>query len=231
MKAMLSGFKAALLNSIYPRRAVCMGCGSMLGCDRDELCEDCRKKLAQNWIGPYLPGGTEDMDGAAFACRYAGPAGSMVRHLKYGGVRLLAEPMGTQLARAVALMRLDGDALVTAVPMHPRRLRRRGFNHAKLLAQVVARELNLEYADVLTRVRNTPQQARLNAAQRRKNVKGAMTVDARWISSLDGRCVLVIDDVFTTGATAAQCARALRASGAGRVYFGAYALGEGKPHG
>lgn len=220
-----------LLDLVYPRRAVCLGCGSMLGCDADELCHQCRSRLARNWIGPYLPDGAKLLDGASFVSLYSGPAGSMVRHLKYGGVRVLAERMGVQLAHAVALLRLDQDVLVVAVPMHPRRQRRRGFNHAECLARVVARELSLEYANALMRVRNTTQQARLDGAKRRKNLRGAIGVNGRWVQAIQGRKVLIVDDVYTTGATAAQCASVLRAVGAARVYLGAYALGEGKKHG
>lgn len=231
MNAGLACLWEKILDFVYPRRAVCLGCGSMLGCDANELCQHCAHRLAQNWIGPYFPGSAQSLDGAAFAYLYSGPAGSMVRHLKYGGVRLLAERMGTQLARAVAQMCPGADLLVVAVPMHPRRLRRRGFNHAECLARVVARELNLEYADALKRMRNTPQQARLDRAQRRKNLKGAMAVDARWVPVIAGRKVLIVDDVYTTGATAAQCASALRNAGAAGVYVAAYALGGGKKHG
>ncbi len=227
MTAVLRLLWKQVMDLIFPRRAVCMGCGSMVGCERNELCQSCREKLAQTWIGPYVPVGAQEVDGAAFVSTYEGPAGSLVRRLKYGGVYLLADMMGNQLARSVSLMGLGKDVLVTCVPMHPRRLRRRGQNHARLLALVVARELGMEYRDLLVRVRNTPQQARLDRKSRNKNLKGAFAVDEQ-CCSVAGRDVLIIDDVFTTGATMIECVRTLRSAGVEKTYLGAYALGGGK---
>ena len=125
----------SLLELLYPRRAVCMGCGSMLGCDRDDFCEDCREKLARNWVGLRPADHKLGVDGAAFAYVYRGPAGGAVRNLKYRSVRLLADAMGRDIARCAEGLRLPADALVIPVPMHPRRQKRRGFNHAHLLAE------------------------------------------------------------------------------------------------
>ena len=215
---------AFLLDMIYPRRATCMGCGDMLGCDRDDLCEDCRNALAKNWIGPRMPDPKLRLDGAAYAHYYAGTAGSLVRRLKYSGVHVLAEEMGKDIARAAALLRLGQNAVVVPVPMHPRRKRKRGGNHSELLARVVAAELNLDCREWIVRTRNTPQQARLENEERRQNLNGAFLAQ-----DLPPHAeILLIDDVFTTGTTAMQCAKALRAAGAERVYFAAYALGNTK---
>ena len=216
-----------LLDLIYPRRAVCMGCGSCLGCDRDDLCEDCREKLAKRWLGVREVDPNLGLSGAAFAHPYRGPAGGLVRRLKYSGVGVLAERMGVELARAAMLLRMGDDVLVTCVPMHPRRLRKRGVNHAELLARGVAREMQLQFGDVLMRTRNAPQQARLSEAERRRNLKGGFVVRPEWNARVQGAKILLIDDVFTTGSTAQHCAEALRRAGAAQVYFAAYALGGG----
>ena len=220
-----------LLDLIYPRRAVCMGCGSCLGCDRDDLCEDCRAQLARNWVGVRTMDKKRMLDGAAFAHSYAGPAGGMVRRLKYHGVWVLAEEMGADVARAAAMLRLKDVRYVTAVPMHPRRLRLRGRNHAELIAREVAARMNVPYAELLMRTRNAPQQARLGGRARRNNLKGGFALRPEWRDAVAGAEVLLIDDVFTTGATAAGCADPLRAAGARRVWFAAYAVGERSSHG
>ena len=224
----LKNILTALVDLVYPRRAVCMGCGSMLGCDRDDLCEDCRKRLSERWIGARRLEGDTGLDGTAFAYPYHGPAGGMVRNLKYAGAAVLAEQMGGDIARAVAQLDLKNIRAVTAVPMHPRRLRRRGRNHAELLARRAAEVLDLEYMDLLRRTRNAAQQARLLPGQRRHNLEGAFAVCAARAAFVNGADILLIDDVYTTGATAHCCADALRAAGARRIYFAAYALGEGK---
>lgn len=231
MRRMLRRLGKALLDLLYPRRAVCMGCGSLLGCDRDDLCEDCRTRLARNWIGVRTPDPALGLDGTAFAHSYPGPAGRMVRMLKYRGVWSLAGPMGADVARAAEMLRLKNVRFVTAVPMHPRRMRLRGRNHAEQIAREVAARLELPYAEVLMRTRNAPQQARLGGRTRRNNLKGGFALRPEWRDAVRGADILLVDDVFTTGATAAGCAEPLRAAGARRVWFTAFALGERSSHG
>lgn len=221
----------ALLNLIYPRRATCMGCGSMLGCDLDDICDDCREELAKNWVGVRPMEKRMQIDGAAFAYRYRGPAGGIVRSLKYGGVRVLAPEMGKNLARAVLGLQIETNILVTAVPMHPKRLKQRGENHAEVLARETAGRLKLDYTELLMRTRNVRQQARLTREERLENMKDVFAVRPECVDLVRDNEVLVIDDVLTTGATAAACARALRQAGAHRVYFAAYAYGERKKNG
>lgn len=225
LKDMLVGL---LVDLFYPRRAVCMGCGEKVGCDRNDLCEKCRRKLAKDWIGVCRPPEKSGIDGAAYAYRYFGPAGSMVRKLKYGGVGVLAEEMGRDVARAAELLRMGDIRCVTAVPMHPKRLSQRGRNHAELLARSAAEQLGLQYEELLMRTRNAPQQARLTREERKKNLRGVFCVRPEKRRMVNGEDVLLIDDVFTTGATAIGCAKALREAGARRVYFAAYSCVEGK---
>lgn len=220
-----------LLDLIFPRRAVCMGCGSMLGCDRDDLCEACREKLASSWVGLRPPPKGSRIAGCAYVSWYHGPAGGLVRNVKYRGAWMLAENMGRELGRAAELLRIEDECYVCAVPMHPKRLRVRGRNHAEVLARAAAQRLNLEYVDLLMRTRNAPQQARLSKEERIRNLKGGFALHPEYSELVRGVEILLVDDVFTTGATASCCADALYAAGARRVYFAAYAYGEGKKHG
>ena len=228
---MLSAIRLRALNLLYPRRAVCAGCGDMLGLDRDDLCESCRMKLAKSWIGARMPVKNAKLDGAAYGYDYHGPAGGMVRNLKYNAAWILAEPMGADIAWAVERLRPWPVDFITSVPMHPARLRKRGRNHAELLARSVAARLDLEYRELIYRTRNTPPQARLDAKQRRRNVKDAFAVLPECREILPGTTVLLIDDVFTTGATMRNCVKALRSAGVDRIYFAAYAMGGGDDRG
>lgn len=225
---MLSRLWALLLDLLYPRRAVCMGCGELLGLDRDELCEACRRELALNWIGATQPPRGLRLDGAAHAHVYTGPARGMVINLKYGSVWLLAEQMGEDIARAARELGMGTSFLVTCVPMHPKRLRRRGRNHAELLARSAAAKLGAEYRELLVRTRNAPQQARLNREERLRNLKGGFAVPEAERAALRGATVLLIDDVCTTGATARYCAATLRAAGARHICLATYALSKPK---
>ena len=209
---------ARLLDLIYPRTAVCMGCGSAAGMDQPWLCPDCRKTLARRWLGAFPE---PKLDGAAAAYYYHGPAGGVVRRMKYGSVKGLAELMADDMLRAYARIQSTGAELVTAVPMHPKRLKERGFNHAEVLAKAVAVRLELPCESVIIRTRNTVQQARLEGEARLNNLKNAFEADG----SVQGRRILLVDDVYTTGETARECAIALRAAGARSVSFLAYAKG------
>jgi len=162
-----------IVNLAYPRRACCMGCGDMLGLDRDDLCEACRSAQARRWIGARMPEKDLLLDGAAYCYPYAGVGGSVVRRMKYSNVWVLAGEMGRDIARAAGSLRMGDGVIVTSVPMHPRRLRERGRNHSELLACAAAEVLGLEYRSLLARTRNAPQQARLEGDARRKNLMGA----------------------------------------------------------
>lgn len=144
---------------------------------------------------------------------YGGPMGDALRRLKYEARTDLVPILGPLLAEAC--MQLAGSIdVVVPVPLHPRRLRDRGFNQAALLARPVAQTLAVPLdTGVLARVRDTKSQAGLDATSRGHNVKGCLLA-----SPLRGRRVLVIDDVRTTGATFTEAFRALREAGASEVY-------------
>lgn len=211
-----------LLKWLFPLRAVCMGCNSMAGCREDWVCPECRKKLAKSWVGAYPP--PEGIDGAAFAYVYRDPAARIVRRLKYGGIARLADFMADDMCRAYSFIEPTGADCVTCTPMHEKRLRRRGYNHAELLARALATRLNLEFVDTLYCTRLVKQQARLDGEARRQNLRGAIAVK----TPVPGRRVILVDDVRTTGATARTCAEALKASGAEQVFLVCYTMARGK---
>ncbi len=222
MKAALKRLAEGLAELVYPSRAECMGCGSRVGMPRSWLCEECRVALASRWAGPgHAPEGGL-FDGAAYGYKYGGPAAGMVRNLKYRGVRKLSEGMGRAMAQAFEGLGNVGAELLVPVPMHPKRLRQRGFNHAAVLAERTGTGLGLPAAEALARVRNTRQQARLTGEERRRNMDGAFEV----VGDVRGRRVVLVDDVCTTGSTANACAKALREGGAAAVYLLCYAVAE-----
>ena len=214
-----SGLKA-LVRLVYPVRAVCMGCGTKAGFERDWLCEDCRQEMASRWVGVAPPPEGGLIEGAAYGYRYGGPAAGLVRNLKYRGVARLAEPMGARMVAAFAGLQPAHIDCVTPVPMHVRRVRKRGVNQALLLAREVADGLQLPLEEALVRTRNTLQQARLDEAKRLHNLDGAFAV----AGNVAGKRVLLVDDVCTTGATANACAKALLKEGASAVLLVCFCL-------
>lgn len=144
--------------------------------------------------------------------RYEGVGEQIVHALKYRGYTRVVE----RLAAPLMVGALDGGHrfdLVVPVPLHRTRLARRGFNQAELLGRSVARRMSTPVSDTLRVVRRTRDQVNLTAAERRANVRGAYAPR----EPVRGR-VLLVDDVFTTGATMSECAGALIGAGASEVH-------------
>ena len=143
---------------------------------------------------------------------YAGSARDLVLALQFGRRLAAGEPLADALAEALAHAGLPGDLLVP-VPLSRRRRRRRGFNQSAHLARCLAdRLVGLELcAGALVRRRHAPPQSRLARSARRRGPRGAFRARPKRVR---GRCVLLVDDVLTTGATARACALALRRAGA-----------------
>ena len=152
----------------------------------------------------------------------------LIHLLKYYGVRPAANVLGRMLAEAISRLepvRLapegsGGDRIVVIpVPLHKTKLRQRGFNQAELIARAALKCISRErfcLADsVLQRQRDTRSQIGLTSHQRRENMRGAFAVTRT--EEVNGRDVLLVDDVYTTGTTVSECARVLRRAGANRV--------------
>jgi len=137
----------------------------------------------------------------------------LIHLYKYGKVQTLARPLA-ELLRA-ALPRDEAWDAVAAVPLHWKRRWKRGFNQSELLARDIARASGSALIAPVRRVKSTAVQAGLSNTARRRNV--ATAFQPKRSASLKDRRILLIDDVLTTGSTAAACARALKKAGAARV--------------
>jgi len=190
----------------------CLSCGMPLGAGERHVCPACLLRLT---LGRE-PGSVSTGQGkltVAFALDFSGPAGDLVRALKYGGrlsVASLLARLAVPTARRVAV---DGTDRVVPVPLHAARLRERGFNQSRAIASLLAEDLGLELADGLQRIRPTRSQTELSEPEREKNVAGAFGGMGR----LAGLRVLLVDDVVTTGATLLAAAQAALADGAAAV--------------
>jgi len=212
--------RGQLLDLILPPR--CVGCRRV----GEWLCSRCLDQAP--FIEPPFCARCGDMvvgEGLCARCRtsplqierirsvvyFEGMFRETIHWLKYRGRTALAEPLGSLMATYWMQHPMPADALVP-VPLHAARLRERGYNQAGLLAREMARWTGLVVDErTLIRWRATAPQVELNAGQRRENVCGAFRCSD---GSLDGKQVLLIDDVCTTGATLEACAVALYEGGA-----------------
>jgi ComF family protein len=222
----------SILEFFLPR--LCLFCGTAVGEEAEiAVCPECEGQI--EWVespmctccgtvfasrdGADRVCGDCTVDPPAFtraraAAIYDGPAAQAIKRFKFGGKMAYLPVMQTWMQRRPLCLELVADAdLIAPVPLHPRRLRQRGFNQALLLAHAFP-EVPLG-REVVVRMRHTIPQVELKPKERRDNVKGAFAVPHPAL--VKGKNVLLLDDVFTTGATVRECAKALLKSGARRV--------------
>lgn len=204
----------ASLPFIEPPR--CPKCGKMMLAD-DTLCSDCARADHAFYRGiSVFEFGTEVKD--------------LIYRYKYRGEKYLSTPMIHWMTGGLESIGWDFDVIVP-VPLHPIREKQRGFNQSRLLAKGISENIGVPLMDKsLIRIKNTPQQARLSGHERRKNLMGAFQVKELKNGPggpdiFEEKTVLLVDDVYTTGSTADQCARVLLGSGAKRVYIITLATG------
>jgi competence protein ComFC len=193
---------------------LCWGCRSPAPAGQP-LCPACRGTL--RWLGaaPVWLAGVEAWAPVA----YEGAGRELVKALKYRGAEGLAGPLAAQMAANAPSGLLDG--VLVPVPLHPTRLRRRGYNQARLLAAALAERSGLELRDCLDRRGRDPPQAGRGRSERIAFSAGG--IELRPDAGAPPGRVLLVDDVITTGSTLAASAGSLRAAGARTVRAIAYA--------
>lgn len=158
--------------------------------------------------------GLRGFDAAYCFGAYTGVLRELIHLYKYGRVKTLARPLGDLLA--AALPREERFDAAIPVPLHWRRRWQRGFNQADLLARSIARRCGMPVVHALKRTRPTTAQAGLGNTARRRNVAAAFASRGR-TAAVAGKRILLVDDVMTTGSTAAACALVLKRAGAAKV--------------
>ncbi len=147
---------------------------------------------------------------------YEGEIRRALHELKFGNCSAYAKPIGELVAAALPQYYLFSDYdMIVPVPLHPKRLRERGYNQAELIAKTISKRLGVTiYDDVLFRIKDTKRQMTLSRALRQSNVKNAFFADE---ASVSGKRILLIDDIYTAGATVSECTDELLRKGATEV--------------
>lgn len=206
-------------------QSLCARCGEALDIDMESarlaeshleeglLCDDCRSDA------PHF-------ERAAAYALYQGELREMIHLLKYERMSGVAKLLGPLLSKTILSMEheIARDCIVIPVPLFPSKRRQRGYNQAELLAQAALSELRRSRPNwrlrlvpaILSRQRDTRSQFELSPIGRRRNLRGAFQVHAETI--VPGCEVLLIDDIYTSGATARECSRVLRRAGVGKVW-------------
>ena len=219
----MSGPVNWLLDLLFPPK--CVFCRGILRRGESGVCARCRDSLPYR-ERPRTPG----PDGVKAVCapfRYAGDVSEALKRYKFKGMTAYASVFGRLVAQCVRDNLAGEYDIVSWVPLSSERLAERGYDQAMLIAMAAALELDDVAVETLRKGRNTQAQSGLDDdAARRANVLGAYTiVDPELV---EGKRVLLIDDVITTGSTISECARVLRSAGAADVVCATLARARGE---
>jgi ComF family protein len=227
----LKQFGASLLEFFLPRMclfcgvpvgegaavAVCPECEAQITWVASPLCACCGMMFAERDGPDHLCGECQGdpppFARARAAAIYDGPVTRAITGFKFSRQMAFLPVMQHWLKRPLCLEMAAAADLLAPVPLHPKRIKHRGFNQALLLAQVFPQ--TPVDREAVVRTRHTPPQVGLKPKERRDNVKGAFSVPDPAL--VKGKHVLLVDDLYTTGATVKECAKVLRKAGASRV--------------
>jgi len=215
-----------VLDLLYPPRCeacgrlrsdlICASCLAKIEAIRPPLCVVCGSPFDPKGAGAPLcadcRGKRRPFSVARSAAYYNEPLAGAIRRFKYGCQMALWRPLGRLMVDALEngaeAIEPDTVGVVCAVPLHESRLRERGFNQSELLAEFVADSIQKPLKPLLVKTRSTLPQVDLPAESRATNVRGAFEADLHHV--IAGQTVLLVDDLYTTGATMLECTRVLR---------------------
>lgn len=195
---------------------VCMHCGKPLDREEREYCADCSRREKSNYE-----------KGVALWV-YDQWARSSIARFKYGNRQEYAVYYARELVRAYGevIATWDADVLIP-VPVHKKRLRQRGYNQAEVLAKELGRKLGIPVVDYLVRTVKTKAQKELDHKSRQRNLQHAFALAKPYkVLYQFPKCVIIVDDIYTTGSTIEACAGALKAWGIERVYYVSLCIGQ-----
>lgn len=222
------------LELLFPSDIYCICCGNLINSGkRYSLCDECLSEIV--WadghtcekcgivlenkeikLCPTCMEKSHEFDRAFTCMLYDYRVREMLHDYKFHGKAYMAEALSDILVDKFSVSGVAAD-LVVPVPIHPKKLSERGYNQAGLLAKYFAKKIDIDFAeDILVRTRYKAAMNKLGANERKENIIGsyALTGNDYKVKALKGKSVLLIDDIYTTGATADECSRILKNGGA-----------------
>lgn len=206
---------------------LCAGCWPRLDIPTDPCCALCQRPFRSaamdegSVCAPCLAKAPKH-DGIIAATLYNDASRQIVLSLKHGKRIGHARTMGAMIA--ARMQALEGEWLLVPVPLHRRRMWRRSFNQAALITDVIGGRTGLPVAvDALLRIRNSSALGGLGRKARRSEVHGAIVANPKRAIDLQGRNIILVDDVVTSGATSSECLRALKRAGARKIKIACFA--------
>lgn len=208
-----------LLDLLYPPR--CPFCRKLVNRDEGEVCAACRKSL------PYVPEaeymrGVKNTELCVAPLYYEGSVRQSLLRYKFSGITAYGHIYADFIAKSIDETQISCD-IITWVPLSRKRLRKRGYDQAEIIAAALGRKLGIPCVRLLAKTKDNPPQSRTgNARARKKNAAGVYACcDSE---AAENKTVLLVDDIVTTGSTLAECAGVLRRSGCKAVYAAAAAM-------
>lgn len=223
-----------LLDFIFPKK--CVSCGRI----GSYICAECLRKIVaidspvcafcqrQAIGGKTHPGCYKryGLDGLIVASRYSGPVKIAIAKIKYRWIYDICSVLVDILAANIWRFDLPKNYILVPVPLHARRKNWRGFNQAFKICEILAKRFGVNFSDLLIRNSETKTQVGLDRDERRKNVRGVFSLSKLATSDqVRNKNFILVDDVYTSGATMAECAKVLKKNGAKSVWGMAVALG------
>ena len=205
--------KDYLLNLLYPSR--CMLCRKVLRDTEKDLCISCREKLPRYMTNEPR----RDLDHIELCVSpfvYKDEVRSSLHRYKFNGVTAYGAIYADFIAKSIDENRISCD-IISWVPLSRRRLRKRGYDQAEIIARALAERLGIPCVSLLIKVKNNKRQSSIGKREKRKaNVKGAYSFSGK--EDIHGKAVLLVDDIVTTGSTLSECAGEISKHGCTSVY-------------
>lgn len=235
-----------ILKQIYPTK--CPFCGEIISAGRKSttahngICSECRAKIPYIGEARCMCCGKPILNSAEEYCYdcgrhrhfftdgrslwiHKGEVEQAVYAMKYQNRRIYGETFGKEMAEHFASYLWKRKiSLIVPIPLHPRRMRKRGFNQAEIIAKILSENTGIRMDPmVLSRVKATSPQKELGNKGRKLNIRGAFKEQ----KSVKGENIVLIDDIYTTGSTLDEAAKVLKRAGAENVYFLTVSIGQG----